>query len=526
MANLRSVVALAAIAIATAVLHFSQLGSVPVYVAPDEATFAVHASSLVEHGIDLNGNARPVFFEITDPLTPTDHTRVWYQPFLFYLLAINYSLLPLTEFSTRSPVAIIGVIDVVLIFVVGRRWLRSDGAGLVAAGALALTPAHFLFSRQAADYICLLPFVLAWLWSVIAFSETRTPGHWIAGMLALGIGLYTYIAAWAVMPLLGLMATILVNPGRRNVVQGTLAFALPTMVLLPLQPRMLNVFEDIIRRYQLGGASSAFGNLFATVTNFNLAERVSLYWDYFDPSFLFFAGGSDLLMATSRGGVFLLPVAVLMLVGVLTLIRRRSAVDILILAGFVIAPLPVVLTMPEAPHSAIGRVMVLVPLGVLIATTGAQSLWQSTRDRRFAAIALVALLPIQFWWFHNDYRSAYQERSAIRFDPNATRDVIDVVMGLDRASAAPRILLQDDGDGKAVRWRFYTHVRRREDLWARTKYFRVDAFDPSEAPVGSLLVMRANDPRAGTLAAAGCVKVATIVGVGEFPATDIFRRAR
>ena len=523
--NLPSVAGLAAIILATAVLYLSRLGAAPVYVAADEAHFAVHASSLAEQGTDANGRAVPVFFEITDPLT-TGRTRVWYQPFLFYLLAVNFSFLPVNEFSARLPVALIGVLDVVLIFVAGRRLLRSDAAAMVGAGALALTPAHFLFSRQAVDYICLLPFVLVWLWCVVAFSQTRKTAHWNGAMLALGVGLYTYIASWAVMPLLGLLAALVVRPGRRNLIQGAIAFALPTIVLLSLQPRMFTVLEDIVTRYQLGGASGAIGNPLAAVSRFNLAERASLYWDYFDPSFLFFAGGSDLLMATSRAGVFLLPLAVLMAAGFFTLIRRRAPVDLLLLAGFVIAPLPIVLTMPEAPHSAIGRAMTMVPFGVLIGAAGAQSLWQSTRLGKLAAITLVALLPIQFWSFRIDYLTAYQERSAIRFDPNATRDVVDAVVGLDRQSGVPRILLQDDGDGKGIRWRFYTRVRQRDDLWARTRYFHVDAFDSSVTPVGSLLVMQANDPRAASLAPAGCVKVATIAGVGEFPATDIFRRER
>jgi hypothetical protein len=32
---------------------------------------------------------------------------------------------------------------------------------------------------------------------------------------------------------------------------------------------------------------------YAVMTSAHLAERVSLYWDYFNPSYLLFSGGSD-----------------------------------------------------------------------------------------------------------------------------------------------------------------------------------------------------------------------------------------
>ena len=39
---------------------------------------------------------------------------------------------------------------------------------------LALTPAHFILSRGARDFICVLPFVLAWLWCVLTLEDEGT----------------------------------------------------------------------------------------------------------------------------------------------------------------------------------------------------------------------------------------------------------------------------------------------------------------------------------------------------------------
>jgi hypothetical protein len=185
-----------------------------------------------------------------------------------------------------------------------------------------------------------------------------------------------------------------------------------------------------------------------------------------------------------------------------------------------------VIALPEAPHSSTGRALTMLVFGVLIACAGVDALWRrSTVAARAMVILLIAAMPVQFAGFHDDYFANYQERSWRRFDPNATRDVIAAVMNLDREQRAPRVFLNDDGDNKSIRWRFYTLKHDRADLWARLRYFRVDEAGAVAAmPLRSLLIMHANDPRSLKLVAAGCSKIATVLAVDGQAATDIFRR--
>jgi len=230
-------------------------------------------------------------------------------------------------------------------------------------------------------------------------------------------------------------------------------------------------------------------------------------------------------MTTSRAGVFLLPMAVLMGWGLYELARRRSPESLLLLFGFLAAPLPIVIALPEAPHSSTGRALTMLVFGVLIACVGIESLWRRSTLARAGVVLLVAAMPVQFMAFRTDYFADYQARSWARFDPNATRDVITSVMGLERQQAVPSIWLNDDGDDKSIRWLFYTLKHGRQDLWERSRYFRVDdAASLAAVPARGLLIMHANDPRSNRLLAAGCSKVATILAVDGQPATDIFRR--
>jgi len=53
---------------------------------------------------------------------------------------------------------------------------------------LALTPAHFILSRYALDYLYPLPFLLGWLLCVISYLENGRCGPCFAGTVLLGIG--------------------------------------------------------------------------------------------------------------------------------------------------------------------------------------------------------------------------------------------------------------------------------------------------------------------------------------------------
>src|SRR5262249_17227246 len=128
-----------------------------------------------------------------------------------------------------------------------------DLKALLAAVMLALSPSHLIFSRQALDYICPIPFVLVWLAmlpSVINLASVRAAAT--AG-LVLGLGLFSYIAAWVMMPVYAVLSIIAVSTrsrrGRFMMPVVAVTFALPFVILglwLWNHPQM---FEDTVARY-------------------------------------------------------------------------------------------------------------------------------------------------------------------------------------------------------------------------------------------------------------------------------------
>jgi 4-amino-4-deoxy-L-arabinose transferase-like glycosyltransferase len=511
-------VALAGVLLFASFVYLRDLDRVPVYIGWDEARFALQGHSIASTGRDLNGHQTPLFFHNTDPLIPNNSSRIWWQPFLIYLIAVVLRFAPLSEWSVRLPIAGLAILNVWLMYAVGRRLFSHAWYGVLAALMLALTPAHLIFGRMASDYFCPVPFALMWLLCLLACVQTGNRWLPAATGLVLGVGLYSYIACWIVMPFYLVVTHVMLWLSRRPFrahVELTVGFAVPLLALVPwiwLHPEMP---RDTFRGYDVS-------------TRLNLTERVALYWDYFNPSYLFFSGGSDPMWATRRAGVFALAVAVLLPLGIWSIWRRHPSITrTLLLVGFFFAPVPIILALPEAPQYATARDLLAVPFGLLISVAGVEWLvTENGRPGRIVAALLILSIPVQFLFFARDYFADYQSRSGYRLDSANMRDVAAYVIASDRSAPVPAVYLSKDlGTGKSVQWKFHLVKNQREDLWRRTQYFDPGTFKPRDVPSGSLLVLDVGNPRLNDLLGpAGCSIAHVVNDVANGPSATILRR--
>jgi hypothetical protein len=300
---------------------------------------------------------------------------------------------------------------------------------------------------------------------------------------------------------------------------------LPFAAWLTAHPTLL---ADMFRNYKVATTPS-------------VGERATLYWDYFNPSYLFFSGGSDPMWATRRAGVFLLPIGVLLPLGIWNIWRLRFSIPrALLLVGFLFAPVPIIAALPEAPRAATARDLLVVPFGILISVAGVEFLveqqWEGwwrpvsrpawlTAGRLIAALLILGM-PIQFVSYAKDYFGDYQRRSSFRHDYLNVRGVVEAVITRDHSSPVPAVYLNEDlGASKAVQWKFHLITHHRAELWDRTKYFSVPKLNPSEIPRGSVLVMTAGDPRLDDVIRRGpCTVVQVIKDVTDSPSAAILVR--
>jgi len=496
---------LAVLVLSNVALYSLWLSYSPIYMHDAEVLFALHARSIAATLRDTNGTFLPLYFHM-----PSIGAEVWFQPMIVYFSALFLKVLPFAEWSVRFPSVVVGTIDVVLIYLVALRLFRSATYAVAAAVLLALTPAHFIHSRMAMDYLYPVPFVLLWLWCLLKFDETGRPHlMWIGGF-ALGVGIYSYVAALAFMPLYLVFTWLFLLAKYRRVrlvhVTTTIAFVLPLAGFLTWRIIHPEVFAGTAYRYAItrGGLLSGVRGML----RYNaIGDYLSNYWNFYNPNFLFLVGSPNFQSSTRAAGVFLIPVALFLAVGGYdVIVNEKPRVSALLLAGLLTAPIPAVLV--EEPF-AIYREMEIIPFAILIAAFGVRRLMRADRRLwRGVALAALVVVPLQFGYFLKDYFTDYRLNSAGWFGWNIRAAVEKV----EEIGAGRQIYLSPEIPYGIERWHFYLIKDHRDDVFARSRVLAKDA--PLDAmPSGSLFVVQVEDrqlkdPRAKM---PGLKKVAEIV---------------
>jgi len=460
-------------------LYVTRLGFSPAYLMHDESQFALQAQAIAATGRDLSGRRLPVYF--TEPEFPAGR-----DPIIIYATAVVLKALPLSESSARLATALTGVLNVVLMFLVGRRVFKSDLIGLVAAILMALTPAHFIRSRLVLSPLYSIPFMLAWLWWLARFVDR--PDRRTLGVAAawLGLGVYTYLACMVMMPVyLLLTAWVAMRqhaPGWRPAL--VLGFLVPLVPMAAWYATHPERYAQIVEAYKLYAADvTPLEGAVRVAAYDSVRMRLNLLWLFFSPDFLFISGDTSLINSTRQIGLFPLAFAVLIPVGLYQLARRGGDIGKVILAGFVTAPLASVVS----GAIEMNRIMFTIPFGVLAAAFGARALLDA-RQRwwRWAAIAMLVTVPLQFAGFYRDYMGRYREESSFWFGGNL-RAALTEVIRLEGEGTRPVYISRTIPFANRY-WRFYTLAEHRGDLTPQAVFYEPQTLDAATVPPGTHLV--------------------------------------
>jgi 4-amino-4-deoxy-L-arabinose transferase-like glycosyltransferase len=485
-------VRLAAVAVLSLLLYATFLTYAPIYLAHDEVNFGLSAHAIAHTGRDLNGQRLPIIFHIV-----TRYGRYYATSVVIYTTALLMRVAPISEWTIRFPTALVGVLDVVLVFLIGRRLFRNDWLATIAAVFLALTPAHFIHARLAVDHIYAVFFMLAWLYCLATFLETGRLAWLAAASTMLAIGTFSYLAAMVMMPLYFVMTLVVLWCARaRRAAFGVVVagYAWPLVVLLLWFLAEPARYRELLAFYQLPDAAAGVSPLRSVLrlfSYFSLGVRAGVYWNFFNPSMLFFSGDDSILSSTRQVGVFLLPLAPLLPLGAYQVLTRRRAqpLPVLVLAGFLTAPLAAVLALAVTIH----RALLMLPFAALVATYGVE--WFLERDVRWrrAVYVLLAIVPLQFAWFYRDYMTGYRVRSSSWFERDQ-RGAIEAVIAREPVDRPVPVYLSTDIQWLEGNWRLYTLKHGRPDLIERAVFVDSARLTPDSMPAGALLIAEGADP--------------------------------
>ncbi|MFM8533260.1 MAG: ArnT family glycosyltransferase [Acidimicrobiia bacterium] len=484
-----------------AAIYATGLHVSPVYLTHDEVIYARNAYSIAHTGRDLSGQLLPVSIPVTGTFFAT--------PANIYFTAAFLTVLPLSEVAVRLPSVIVGLLCAWLTYLIATRLSGSRMLATLAAVMLLLTPAHFMHSRLGTDHLYVVACVLGWLVVLLRANGAVSAGRAFVSSACLGASLYTYLGAAITAPVcLAIMLVWLVvrGDGDRRVlaaaVGGFVALAIPFASWHLTHPGQ---YAQQIRMYALYDSRTldAVAGARTLAAPTSLAERAAVYWDYFNPSFLFFAGDAGLLNGTRYTGVFLLPMLALLPAGAMLMLLRSGAAGALIVAVFASAPIAAAVV---AERYRINRALLMLPLASVLAAAAVAWAWRArSRVLRPAVVVLLIAMPLQFAAFYRDYFTDYRIRSAAWFEYNQRGAMEEVIA---RAGDADRIWISQGLPWSDYYWPFYLDRFGRRDLLARTHYFDPVAADLNAAPAGTYVLCRASEePR---LISAGFARVAAI----------------
>jgi 4-amino-4-deoxy-L-arabinose transferase-like glycosyltransferase len=453
------------------------------YLVHDEVVYALNAASIARTGRDLAGDLLPISFPIVGTFYAT--------PLIIYVTAITVKLAHVNEFWIRFPSVIVGALNVGLVFVIGSRMFQNRRLGFLAALILAVTPAHFIHSRLATDHLYLVLIQLAWLGCLIGVEHERHAGRIAAASAILALGIYSYLGAAITVPVcFALTLLYLHQSGIRRPSCYAAAMASFALVAAPFALWHLFHPDQSSKQMQMYGLGTAGAGLL---------DRAAVYWDYFNPSFLFYAGDTGLINSTRFTGVFLWPMIVLLPLGMVWLLRQPTSPFVtLIVLAFLASPLAAT-TVGE--RYRINRALVMLPLAALLAAAGVRALWSArSRAWRLGAITCLAMMPIQFLAFHRDYFVGYPARSQSWFEFNIAGGM-EAIIEHERLERVP-VFIASNIQWAGYYWPLYLEKHSRTDLTTMTTYIDLTRTNEVDAmPVRAFVLCRAAD--AAPLLAAG-----------------------
>ena len=476
---------------ATVLLYCTYLRYAPIHLAHDEVIYALTARSVALTGRDLNGEFLPALFHII-----SRYGSYYVTPVVIYVTAALLKFLPFTEAIFRMPSALIGVANVVLTYLVAGRVFKRESIAFSAGAMLVLTPAHFIHARFASDLIYPLPFALAWLLCLVIFIEEDRPWILFTGTSLLSTGMFSYLASVGTMPLFAALTAValaLYRKPARAYVFAAAGYGWPFAALLVWFMTHPAQYAEIIRLYPVYESTGVnpVRAFLRTLGYFTTSVRINTYYEFFNPSFMFFSGDSSILSSTRQAGVFLFPLGVLIPLGAYRIVRdRRVPIRYLLLAGFLLAPIPAALLLEVTIH----RALLMLPFGVLVAACGLEWLLLQQQKRwRAAGLALLLFLPLQFMPFYIDYMGAYRVRSSPWFERDMA-GTFERVMARAPAGQSTPIYLCENIRWIDSYWNLHLIKSGREDLLPRTIYVQPPRLDAPAMASGTLIVSKAGDP--------------------------------
>ena len=405
---------LIAILIIAAYLRLWNLGSIPPSLTPDEASLGYNAYSILKTGRDEYGKLLPIIFKSFGD----------YKPGLYiYLTVPSVAVFGLTEFATRLPSALAGILIVYLIYLIVRSLFTDHLPRRVKAGRSLATIATFVaatnpwliyFSRGAWEVNVALALTLAGIYFFL--RSLRNSSFIIHSSVAFGATLLAYQGAklsTGIVVLL-LVALYFKRVIKINLKKLIIAVVLGVLISFPIllsfikgQTGRLTVFSIFSYHDSKEYLQKADYYFFHSEPLFFARGILGRYFNHFSGRFLFFEGDwSNPRHSAPNSGMFLLSDLIILLLGLIFIFRNHTLYTkpyTLILLWLLLAPLPSILSRDQV--HAVRSINMVIPL-IIIISIGLDNLVIWIKDQKFSGafyVLLTTFYMLSFAYFVDSY---------------------------------------------------------------------------------------------------------------------------
>ncbi|RJQ27580.1 phospholipid carrier-dependent glycosyltransferase [Candidatus Parcubacteria bacterium] len=404
-----TIVLLLVIVLLASLVRVYKIDQIPPALSWDEASVGYNAWTIANFGKDEWGKSFPLVFKA---FGEDKH------PVHIYITTVFVKLMGLSELSTRFSAALFGVLNVTLLFFLGKIFFKSNLAGLIAAFLLAISPYNIHFSRFNHELNFALFFFL--LGSVCFFQGiNKKPILVTIAFLSFGIDLLTYPSAKIITPPLIFLITMLYFKKLLNIrpyfLFGVLIW-FSFIILMILNPGLIG--RERINQTSFGMERISSTSLYQKTQNPLLGRMEIIFNQYFlhySPRYLAISGDKNPMLSSQITGEFYILDILFLIIGLIALGIRRSKEGLVLLVWGILGPIPSSLV-NEAPHAA--RAMFMLGSWHLITAFGFYtliSIFKKTNLKILVVFIGVIMYSFLFKNYVVGYFGEYAKRYAIEW---------------------------------------------------------------------------------------------------------------
>lgn len=369
------------------VLRFSVISKVPPSLNWDEVSHGYNAYSILKTGKDEWGVLLPTIFRAYGD---------YKLPVYIYITAISEEIFGLSAFAVRIPSVLAGIVTVFFTYLLVIELLTTKNRSpvtdhrtlaTIAALLVAAEPWTFFLSRGAFEANLALAFFVAGVYFFL--KGVHNSKFYFYASVLLGLTVWTYNSYRIFTPLMILVLIVIYRKPLSNYYKNKstiflsslfilLFFLLPMFWQLVANPAgqarydwVAIIDEGAVAQINEARNNSSLNNplprLIHNKVTFVGARFIGNYISHFTPSFLFVEGGTHYQFSVPQNGLIYHVNAPFLLLGIYFLLKRRDSISYLLLAWFLLAPIPSSLTR-EAPH--VLRAITFLPAPMIATSLG------------------------------------------------------------------------------------------------------------------------------------------------------------